>query len=82
MERDLNRIVLQFSVFHSLMSFLGVRMHCKIVFIFGLRHDLPSKSSQTRRSLIGLQKLDSYWSTEHGDDKTNKAIVFRCHRYK
>ena len=29
--------------------------------------------------LLALKKLDSYWSIGHGDDKTNEAIIFRCH---
>ena len=35
-----------------------VRMHCKIVFNFALRHRLAFSCCQTRKALIGLSNLD------------------------
>ena len=57
-----------------------IRMHCKIVFNFTLRHDYIS-NAVNKMTAHWFQKLDPYWSIRDMM-KTNKGILSHARRCK
>ena len=58
--------------------FYILRMHCKIVFNFALRHRLAFSSSQTRKALMGLSNLDpvGQWAESNCFCETQSHVKF------